>query len=346
MPVTACQDNAQAKGSLAFPGAIDAGDTDDNIPDIAVSTGGADTLECMMIRMGIASSEYVAGAGSGHVHIYAGGTSDASTYAGHTETPPTPGAPPSDTSLWSTQAQLMPYDVVLLSCEGEETYDANPQALEAYLNAGGRVLGSHYHYVWFSGPIETNQAFKAPPDWTNLATWTSGGIDVNGPIGGIVDPTLNGSAGAFPKGVALQSWLANVGALGNGGVPSTELSIYSPRFNASVGPANTASQPWITADLLDAGDGGVQGAPMSFSFDTPVTSPPPPPGTNPYCGRAFFSDLHASGDPSVSDKSPPPAGCDVTALSSQEKALEFMLFDLSSCVIPDTMAPAGAGTFP
>jgi hypothetical protein len=343
--VTACQDNPQADKSLAFPSTVAAGDTNDSIPDIAISTGGADTLECLMLRIGLASSEYVAGGGSGHVHIYAGGDPSGFSLGGSPEQPPMPGAPVSATDLWSTQAQLMPYDIVLLSCEGGETYNANPPVLEAYLNAGGRVFGSHFHYAWFSGPLDSLQSYKANADWSNLATWT---IDKGGDnlVGGIIDQTLNGSTNPFPKGVALQKWLAGVGGLGKGSppVPSTELSIYSPRYNAVVSASNTPSQPWITADPASS----VPGSTMYFSFDTPImTAPPPPDGTGPvYCGRAVFSDLHVGGDPSTSDMSPPPGGCDATDLSPQEKALEFMLFDLSSCVIPDTMAPPDAGVPP
>jgi hypothetical protein len=85
---------------------------------------------------------------------------------------------------------------------------------------------------------------------------------------------------------------------------------------------------------------------MYFSFDTPIGGIAGPEGGAPtYCGRAVFSDLHVSGDPSNMDttNSPggkaPPQGCAYTDLSPQEKALEFMLFDLSSCVVADDMAP-------
>ena len=127
----------------------------------------------------------------------------------------------------------------------------------------------------------------------------------------------------------------NVNALGQNGVPAGDLSIYSPRYNASVGPSNKPSQPWIQA----------ASSTMYFSFDTPIQTGPLPPDQTSYnyCGRAVFSDLHVGGDPSTSDSSPPPGGCDNTNLSPQERALEFMLFDLSSCVIPDTMAPPDAG---
>jgi hypothetical protein len=245
-----------------------------------------------------------------------------------------PNSPASETSLWMSQAQLMPYDIVLLSCEGGETYNANPPALEAYLNAGGRVFASHFHYAWFSGPLGTTQSYSAPTDWgTHLATWTAGANMSNGAIGGIIDTTLNGSSMPFPKGVSLQKWLTNVGALGHG-VPAGELSIYQPRYNSTVAATNTPSQAWITSDAS-----GMAGSTMYLSFDTPVNPSNVPDSAAMYCGRAVFSDLHVAGDPATSDTSPPPGGCADADLSPQEKALEFMLFDLSSCVIPDTAPP-------
>jgi hypothetical protein len=144
-------------------------------------------------------------------------------------------------------------------------------------------------------------------------------------MGDIVQ-TLNGSTQPFAKGVALYQWLGLNGALTN-----MELPIVQPRYNAVVGPTNKPSQQWIQ----DHGSTNT----MYFSFDTPVNAPPQPDGGAPnYCGRAVFSDLHVSG------MAKDPGGtCNDGMLSPQEKALEFMLFDLSSCVIPDTIPPSDAG---
>ena len=256
-----------------------------------------------------------------------------------------PGAPESDTNLWDTQAHLMPYDILLLSCEGAETYNAVPASLEAYLNAGGRAFASHFHYAWFSGPIASTQSYSAPTDWgTNLAAWTADqGTEANGPIGGVIDQTLNGGTGTFSKGQTLAKWLGIVNALGQDGVPAAELSIYQPRYNAIVSAADKPSQPWITSDTAS----GSPNQTMYFSFDTPVNAPVPADGgAAQYCGRAVFSDLHVAGNPTTNDTSPPPGGCDNTDLSPQEKALEFMLFDLSSCVIPDTATVPTSGGLP
>src|SRR6185369_6000599 len=123
--------------------------------DIAVSTGSADTLECLMRRIGIPSAEYVAGsAGTGHIHVFSGG-SNAGGGVGTPENPAMTGAPGSSQNLWKNKDQLMGYDIVLLSCEGGETADANPGALQEYLDAGGRAFASHFHYSWFSGPLNT-----------------------------------------------------------------------------------------------------------------------------------------------------------------------------------------------
>lgn len=378
---------------LKLPGTVLPGDTDDNMPDIAVSTGFADSLECLMLRVGVAASEYVAGSDpSGHLHVFSGGdpTVDLVTFMGGgigaREWSPVPNAPASSTALWASASQLMPYDVLLLSCEGAETYHANPQALEAYLDVGGRAFASHWHYAWFAGPLESGQAYTAPADWgANLADWSP---NPNTPmlIGGVIDTTLNGSGLPFTKGSTMKSWLEGRGALGRNAPPG-ELSLWQAKHDALVTPANKASQPWILADP-SSGQGG---ATMYFSFDTPISGEPVLPavdagggdagstdagsgdagglrdsgGSLPhdsgkilnggprYCGRAVFSDLHVGGDPALYDRVilppaqgglPAPQGCDVADLSPQEKALEFMLFDLSSCVTDDKLPIPDAGS--
>jgi hypothetical protein len=337
--VSKCQDNA-APTMLRLP----KNHTEGDIPNIAIATGGADSLECLLSRIGVDKSEYVAGpGGAGRIHIFQG-DGGANT---------TPAAPVASTGLWPNNttmavADFSPYDITLLTCEGHETTGGGgggggrgggggggaglsamqQQALFNYAAAGGRVFASHYHYAWFNtGPF----AAVTPP----LATWTPGTNDM-GDISGIVQTTLpNGSA--FPRGQAMAQWLMNVNALTNG-----ELPIQAARHNADVRAANTLSTPWIVADK----NARPAGATEYFSFDTPF-------GVGPVeqCGRVVYSDLHvgaASGDygqmsgaQQIPMNAVTPSGCANNALSPQEKALEFMLFDLSGCITPPDQGAGG-----
>ena len=172
---------------------------------------------------------------------------------------------------------LEKYDVSLFSCEGSETTDANPQLLQQYVNAGGRAFLSHYHYAWLAGPLQGGGSYTANPDWgSNLASWNSNdqGADQGAIIGAKISTTLNVGGGTFTKGVDLESWLSNVGALGTSGVASTEVAINSPSFDPNVTSSNTISQAWATYDTTTATDDGFPTA--YFSFNTPVTAVAPP----------------------------------------------------------------------
>jgi len=305
--VAACVDNPQPDKSLSLP----KNSTEGDIPQIAISTGNADSLECLLRRVGLDASEYGGGAGgSGHIHIFQGGTLLGGLLGGAAPNTSPPG-PQSSSALWNSSASLMKYDVVLLSCEGGETQSMNQQALFDYAKSGGRVFASHFQYSWLnSGPFGA----------ANLATWSPGANNMGDVSAEIVT--------TFPKGLALSQWLGNVGALTAG-----ELPISAARHNSDVGPANAASQAWIKADAK----ANPAGATEYFTFNTPIGAMP-----DKQCGRVVFSDLHVgavSGDYAGASTQVVPTGCAATDLSPQEKALEFMLFDLSSCVTPDSQPP-------
>jgi hypothetical protein len=356
--VTPCTDNPLPDRALTLPKNHVEGD----IPNIAVSTGGADTLECLLTRIGLDASEYGPGAnGPGRIHIFEGSPQDIYIDSGVSENPlceagvqrgthsvpnAGPTTPSSYEALWDSTNDIMRYDMVLFSCEGSETAHMNQQVVFDYAQAGGRVFASHYHYSWFNtGP------FSAA---ANIAQWTRGATAIEplvcsqtGAIGGEVVTTLpNGDT--FPGGQAMHDWLTTVGAVGPDGL----ISLENVRHNADLGPENLATE-WVAAgpdSVYGVGNPvmpvstSAEGATLYMSFNTPIGAPP-----ENQCGQVIFSDLHASASAGDQpDAAAAPQECANVALTPDEKVLEFMLFNLSSCVqsqgLPVPPPACGMGT--
>src|SRR5262249_37834894 len=99
-----------------------------------------------------------------------------------------------------------------------------------------------------------------------------------------------------------------------------------PKHNVD-GVSNSA-QIWATVPNPEAGVTAVE----HLTFNAPVDA-----GLSNQCGRAVFTDVHTgSGDTGGAAF---PSECVSTGLTPAERALAFTLFDLSSCVLSDQVAP-------
>jgi len=308
--VTACQDTQLTDENLMR---LPRDQTEGHIPKIALTTGNADALECLIRKIGVADSELTPETGTGRVNYYAGGGGSAA-YA------PTLNGGAAFTgaqAFWDSHDSLFKYDIVLLSCEGTDGSFNDPngqpmytksamalQNMQDFADAGGRVFASHWHVYWFE---------RGPAAFKSIATF------VHGP--GLPTMTNDTIDQGFPTGAALAQWMVNVGG-------STTLGTVPLNQNANMTTVQAAtggntSQRWLYNGT------GRNSTVQYMSATTPI------PGGS--CGRVVMSDLHVSAGTGMTTDQPNmpfPTGCMTTDLTPQEKVLEFMLFDIGSCVVP------------
>lgn len=304
--VPACENTALDAGMTRLPKNKNEGD----IPQMAISTGGVDALECMLRKIGLDDSEFTVPGDGGRVHLFAGydGVNRFDAARGG-KSFPTP-----QTALWNSEENLSKYDVVFMSCEGRQDLPNKPEtarnAMKAYTDKGGRAFASHWHNVWLqSGPQAWSSAFTFQPPNNELP-------DLND-VDADIDPD-------FPTSMPLTNWLRNQNALRANGkiaLTKTQHSLFSVD--------TTKVERWIHIPQTTNNN---QPAVQYSSITTPIEVS----DQAQKCGRMVLSDIHVSGEVegNRSRFAYPSGACttDVTVLTPQEKVLAFMIFDIAACV--------------
>lgn len=313
--VTACEERALTDPEITR---LPKNKAEGDIPKMAIATGDADPFECLLLKIGIDPAEFTEPNGDGRVHYWAAN--------GIPMSKNTPDPNDAQDGLWTSADKLKKYDVVMLPCEGGPTLnnkDTNDplKNVVSYVNAGGRIFVTHYSYVWLTGKTG-NSGTAAFVPFPGIATYN---LNAPNPPQSDFFGTIDTS---FPKGQAFRDWLSNVDALETMGLGSGKLSIVEGRHDVDT-VIDPPAKRWIHATHNN------KEIVQHFTFNTPLTGAQLDPDGNPIqCGRVVFSDFHVSAK-AQTDEDTFPASCKKEELSKQERALAFMLFDLSACVQDD-----------
>jgi hypothetical protein len=338
--LTACM--ANNAGTLVMPHNQSEGD----IPLTAISTGEIDPMECVLLKMGVDQGEFTNPGGSGRIQLYQGNGAIVDF------------ATPDETSLVPDQTNgtgtLDQYDQVIFPCWADDPLSQGSMNVKTskqqqnvvdYTNSGGRMFATHLSYSWLE--------FAGAAPFNGSATWTGD------PPGGTPDLEYNAGTANIQEATSTDTmtfynWMD---ALTWSGAAGGAFSIQAERNNFSAAGPNT--QLWIsgtnaTPVISNNGMNYPTSFPLVYTFATPYST-----GTVPQnqCGKVIYSDFHVSVIPgnSMDDMDDTfPNECTQTPMTAQEKALEYLIWDLSSCppgppgpsCTPITCASVGANCGP
>jgi hypothetical protein len=319
-PVTACQ--TTNIGQITMPREQSA---TDNIPLTAISTGAYDAMECVLVKMGVNVNQFSAPGAGGRIQMFQGNGVDVGL-----------GTLPETSLVDPGTSVLDDYDQVLFPCWGEDPRPGSPDSdsenektptqqgnVIQYTTNGGRVFATHYSYSWLydDNPFE------------GTATW----VPDSEPA------TATANIQTSPADVNIMYMWMN--ALTANGATNGQFTMQQPRYNLSAVNTNEA-ELWINATnpqgpyqypMNDAGTGegpAPASFPVLYTFNTPV-------GSANQCGKVVFSSFHVTVVTAASGNTIGqtfPEECPMAPMSPQEKALEYLIWDLASCV-PGPPAP-------
>jgi len=341
--ITACQPNTLPT-PLRMPRFARGPNIEGDIPLTAISTGEIDAMECVLLKMGVDVSEFTDPGVGGRIEMYQGN--------GAIVDNGTPQESVLVPDIANGTSKLDNYDQVLFPCWAEDPLGGvenvkttnQQQNVVSYTNGGGRMFATHLSYSWLE--------FTGATPFNNTATWTG-----DPPNGGDPDLEYNTGTATIQQGTSADTltfykWM-NALAWSNAVGGAFDIVQERNNFNA----ASAGTELWIqgsnAAPAISEGAGMPNwptSFPLVYTFATPYSTATPPPTQ---CGKVIYSDFHVStieGGGQDDNDFTFPNECTSLPMSAQEKALEYLIWDLSSCLpgppgatcTPQTCMSAGA----
>ncbi len=341
-----------------------------NIPQMGISLGGSDPFLCLFPKIGMNYSEFTDKSGDGRMHVYRGFDSSGKAWGQLRGANP----PSASTDLWNSTTNLKKYDIVLTSCEGAAN-DANKpatakNAVRDYVNAGGRFYATHWHQTWFQNnpqpdfqkvaawtgadrPDNTSDPFTvvtsfarglAFREWLNArgaldAPASSNKITLGEWREDAYEP-LGDTKSFIESPVGTTNWVGNKRQ-------STKFFTFDAPIASA--PASQFGRAVLSDIHVSPGD-NASNVPDSCTKKAPIPCTTAPECT-PFGGNSCSGGICYNGVTKLSATGVLPCTTDaqcggslqcingrcLNGMTAQEKALEYLFFDLGACV---TSAPA------